>query len=75
MAGVFLKTEVAAVCVQLAFPRKYVVLFREVLFANKFLLGYNINIIICETVRQAMVCWQSMKALVCGSRRKQSGRS
>ena len=51
MAGVFLKTEVAAVCVQLAFPRKYVVLFREVLFANKFLSGYNINIIICETVR------------------------
>ncbi len=42
MAGVFLKTEVAAVCVQLAFPRKYVVLFREVLFANKFLSGYNI---------------------------------
>ncbi len=51
MAGVFLKTEVAAVCVQLAFPRKYVVLFREVLFANKFLSGYNINIIIVEAAQ------------------------
>ena len=30
---------------------QYVVLLREVLFANKFLSGYNINIIICETVR------------------------
>ena len=32
-----------AACVQLAFPRKYVVLFRKVLFAISFLSGYNIK--------------------------------
>lgn len=55
MAGVFLKTEVVATCVQLAFPRKYVVLFREVLFANKFLSGYNINIRIVEAAQPFLV--------------------
>ena len=30
---------------------QYVVLLREVLFANKFLSGYNINIIIVEAAQ------------------------